>query len=234
MRNHTLFGIILILVLTACSGTPPTTSVPTTYQITQTSTVEVLDQDLTPTLIPSKTETATPTSELVKNPVVIEPGNAGQLTEVMKLGKGSILSDPSYAPEGMPIYSPDGKWMAIPTSAGIYLYDAGTLEELRTIPVSTPFIAFTPDASLLAASGHGNSHPLGPGNRRTAGRAARQPGRLVLGAVHLRGWVAAIRRQLEPRGSRLVASEQEKDIYLSRRQAAVLSGWADGSGGGVR
>ena len=73
----------------------------------------------------------------------------------MKLGKGSILSDPSYSPEGMPIYSLDGKWMAIPTSAGIYLYDAGTLEELRTIPVSTPFIAFTPDASLLAASGQG-------------------------------------------------------------------------------
>lgn len=155
MQSHRLLGMILILVLTACSGAPPTTSVPATYQTTHTPTGETLDQVPTPTLISSTTETTTPIPEPVKNPFVIEPGNAGQVTELAKLGKGAILSDPSYSPEGMPIYSADGKWMAIPTSDGIYVYDAVTLEELHTIPVSTPFITFYPDASLLAASGHG-------------------------------------------------------------------------------
>ncbi len=147
--------MILILVLAACNGAQPTTTVPPTYQPTYSPMGEIPDQAPTTTLIPSTTETAAPTPEPVKSPLVIEPGNAGQVTELAKLGKGAILSDPSYAPEGMPIYSAGGKWMAIPTSGGIYLYDAATLEELRRIPASTPFIAFYPDASLLAASGHG-------------------------------------------------------------------------------
>ena len=155
IQNHSLLGMILILVLTACSGAPSTTSVPTPDLTTHTPTVEVLDQVPMSTLISSTTETATPTPEPVNNPVVIEPGNAGQVTELAKLGKGAILSDPSYSPEEMPIYSPDGKWMAIPTSAGIYLYDAVTLDELHRIPIGTPFIAFSPDASQLAVSGRG-------------------------------------------------------------------------------
>ncbi len=155
MRNHTLLGMILILVLTACSGAPPTTSVTATYPPTGTPIVEVLDQVTTPTVTLPAVETASPSPDADINPV-IKPENAGQLTEVMKLGKGAILSDPAYAPEGMPIYSADGKWMAIPTSGGIYLYDAATLKELGVIPASTPFIAFYPDASLLAASGNGN------------------------------------------------------------------------------
>ena len=155
MQNHSLLGMILILVLTACSGAPSTTSKPVTDQTTHTPTVEVLDQVPTPTLISSTTGTTTPTPGPAKNQVVIEPENAGQVTELAKLGKGAILSNPSYSPEGMPIYSLDGKWMAIPTSDGIYMYDVVTLEELHRIPESTPYIAFSPDASLLAASGHG-------------------------------------------------------------------------------
>jgi len=42
--------------------------------------------------------------------------------------------------------------MAIPTSAGIYLYNATNLEEQSSIPVGTPFIAFSPDSRLLATS----------------------------------------------------------------------------------
>ena len=68
------------------------------------------------------------------------------------LGKGAILSSPSYAPDGMPIFSLDGLHMAIPTSARIYLYNATNLEEQYSIPVGTPFIAFSPDSRLLAAS----------------------------------------------------------------------------------
>lgn len=175
MQNHSFLGMILIFVLTACSGAPSTISVPAHDQTTPSPTVEVLDQVPTPTLISSATETATPTPEPAKNPVVIEPPNAGQVTELAKLGKGAILSSPSYSPEGMPIYSPDGKWMAIPTSDGIYLYDVVTLEELRRIPASTPFIAFSPDASLLAASGRGTVTLWDPATGEQVGELPGKP-----------------------------------------------------------
>jgi WD40 repeat protein len=174
MRNHSLLGMILILALIACSGAPPITSVPTSYQTTHIPTAGALDQVTTPTIVPSSVETANPTPEADKNPM-IETENAGQVTELAKLGKGVILSDPAYAPEGMPIYSVDGKWLAIPTSGGIYLYDAATLEELRWIPASTPFIAFYPDASLLATSGHGTVTLWDPATGAQAGELPGNP-----------------------------------------------------------
>ncbi len=174
MRNHSLLGMILILALTACSGAPPITSVPTSYQTTHIPTTRALDQVTTPTIVPSPVETASPTPEADKN-TMIETGNASQVTELAKLGKGAILSDPAYAPEGMPIYSADGKCMAIPTSGGIYLYDASTLEELRWISSATPFIAFYPDASLLATSGQGTITLWDPATGAQAGVAPGNP-----------------------------------------------------------
>ncbi len=198
LRNHRLLGMILILVLTACSGAPSTTSLPAPDQTTHTPTLEVLDQVPTPTLISATTETAAPTPEPAKNQGVIEPGNAGQLTELAKLGKGTILSNPSYSPEGMPVYSPDGKWMAIPTSAGLYLYDAVTLEELHRIPVATPFIAFSPNSSFMAASEKGKVTLWDPAAGEQVGELPGNPDGRVLGAVLLRGWGAAVCSQLEP------------------------------------
>lgn len=175
MQKISKFGVILFLVLAACSGAPTVTSMPAPDQTTQTPTAEILDQVPTPAHISSTTETATPTPEAVNKPVMIEPGNSGQVTELAKMGKGTILSNPSYSPEGMAIYSPDGKWMAIPTSDGIYFYDVGTLDELYKIPVSTPFIAFSPDASLLAASGHGTVTLWDPATGKQVGELSGKP-----------------------------------------------------------
>jgi len=93
-----------------------------------------------------------PTQPAIPSPEIIEPANAGQVVELTRLGKGTILSHPINAPEGMPIFSPDGLWMSIPTSAGLYIYDPVTLEELRRIPVGTAFITFSPEGSLIATS----------------------------------------------------------------------------------
>jgi WD40 repeat protein len=147
LRNLTAMS--LIFVVAACGGAHSADSPLIPNLSSATPAVSNAYTVLSPTLILSPTQPAIPTPE------IIEPANAGRVMELAKLGKGTILSHPFDAPEGMPIYSPDGMWMAIPTSAGIYIYDASSLEELRRIPVGTPFIAFSPDSSLLATSERG-------------------------------------------------------------------------------
>ena len=107
---------------------------------------------------------------------MIEPGNAEQLVMLSLLGKGAILASESYAPDGMPLFSPDGLHMAIPTSAGIYLYNAENLEEAHSIPVGTPFIAFSPDSKLLAASQLSSVSLWDPATGLQMGELAGDPG----------------------------------------------------------
>jgi WD40 repeat protein len=113
-----------------------------------------LQQIPTSTLAPVTAPTPAYTPEIVTGPIAIEPKTAGQVVELAKLGKGTILSDSVWGLERRSVFSPDGLWMAIPTSAGIYIYDALTLEELHRIPVGGAFI-FSPDGKFLAASGRG-------------------------------------------------------------------------------
>jgi len=147
-----LLSVIPLLFVAACGQIPPAVSTLTPDLHSTTPTASEPDPTPSPTLIPSPTQPPTPTPEINSGPEIIDPGNAGQVTQLAKLGNGTILSHPSYAPEGMPIYSPDGLWLAIPSSAGIYIYDAVTLDELHKIPVGTAFIAFSPDGSTLATS----------------------------------------------------------------------------------
>jgi WD40 repeat protein len=144
-----------IFVMAACAGSPLTSTAQTSQLPAITPTIRELQPAPENTPTPLATQSPTLTPEIEIGPQIIAPGNAGQVVQLAKLGKGTILSNPFDAPEGMPIYSPDGLWLAIPTSAGIYMYDAVTLDELHRIPVETSFIAFSPDSSLLAASRRG-------------------------------------------------------------------------------
>lgn len=151
IRNRLLLdltAIILLLAVAACGGLPPTTSKLSSSLPPASPTSGGLQQAPTPTRRPSPTPPPVPAPEIDAGPQVIQPDNAGQLAELARLGKGTILS--------APVYSPDGKRLAIPTAAGIYLYDANTLEELHKIRQGTSFIAFSPNGSLLAASGRGS------------------------------------------------------------------------------
>jgi WD40 repeat protein len=155
IRNRLLLnltGMLLLFSLTACGGLPLTGPVLPTDPPRATPTTGELMKIPTPSPVPTATPTQFPTPEPESVPRTIAPGTAGQLVELAKLGKGTIMSNPFYAPQGMPIFSPNGVWMAIPTSAGIYIYDAKSLRALHTIPVGTPFIAFSPGGDLLAAS----------------------------------------------------------------------------------
>jgi WD40 repeat protein len=130
-----------IFVLAACAGTPssPTTPTPSPASEVQQITASPGAASITPT--------PTPTPESAAGPSGLDANNAGQMRELLELGKGAILA--------APIWSPDGRWMAIPTSAGTYIYDNETLKEQKRIPVASAFITFAPDGSLVTASERG-------------------------------------------------------------------------------
>jgi WD40 repeat protein len=139
--------MILILVVAACGEVPSTAFTLTPDLHTAASTTSDLHPTPNPTRIPSPSQPPIPSPQADTGLEIIGPGNAGQLIELARLGKGTILSSPIWAPDGM--------WMAVMTSAGIYIFNAVTLEELHRIPVGTPFITFSSSGSLLAASGRG-------------------------------------------------------------------------------
>ncbi len=115
----------------------------------------------TPTALPSDTPTPVPTliptttppavfdafagTPLPDGPLaVISPANTGEIEQLSRLGKGRLYDL---------AYSPDGKLLALPSSSGIYLYDALTLEELLFIPTNVQLnsVAFAPGGEILAA-----------------------------------------------------------------------------------
>lgn len=153
---------LAILTLISCSSEPVPVpiSLPGPSPTSRTPTeVAVLP---TPTLISGPTPTeatllatpspATPTSSLAL-PVLpgtpapmpqepITPDNVDQIRELAIWGKGRI--------EQL-AYSPDGKTLAVGTTAGVWLYDAETLAELRFINTGNfvGSLAFTSDSLKL-------------------------------------------------------------------------------------
>ncbi len=65
---------------------------------------------------------------------------------IARLGKGSVT--------GKIEFSPDSKMIAIPTSIGIWLYDADTYKELALLPRDSAYnkrLAFSPNSTILAS-----------------------------------------------------------------------------------
>jgi WD40 repeat protein len=61
------------------------------------------------------------------------------------LGQGTL--------SGSPVYSPDGKFLAVPSSAGVFLYDAQTRDLILSLPTLSygTHLAISPDSRLLAS-----------------------------------------------------------------------------------
>ncbi len=74
----------------------------------------------------------------------ISPDNADRVTQLARWGRGTV---------SRVAYSPDGALLAVASSLGIYLYDAGTLEEVRFIETGTWInsVAFSPDGATVAS-----------------------------------------------------------------------------------
>ncbi len=183
---------IMLLIAAACVGTPPLTPASTLQPVTLTTD----EQHPSPTarVNPPPTQIPVPTLDLETGPRIIEPGNAEAVVALTRLGKGTITSHL--------IYSADGLRMAIPTSAGIYLYDAETHEALYSIPVGSYFIALSPDGSLLAASERGVVSLWDPATGVKAGVLVSEPDVVY--------WDLAF----SPDGSMLSAVTWENEIYV--------------------
>ena len=74
--------------------------------------------------------------------------NAARVGPVARLGKGTV---------GQVAFSPDGRWLAVGSSVGVYVYEAATLRETRRFETDAwvSSVAFSPDGRLLA-SGSGD------------------------------------------------------------------------------
>ncbi len=117
----------------------------------------------TQTPTPNYTPTPTPTlsfpeileGTLIPQPEVpISPGNVYQVSQLARLGKGKVERT---------IYSPSGRYMAVGTSAGVYIYDMRTLTELQVIQTDmlVKQVVFSPDERLLAGVTGGNFSRVG-------------------------------------------------------------------------
>ncbi|MBN1221086.1 MAG: hypothetical protein JXM69_19345 [Anaerolineae bacterium] len=131
------------LLLTGCGDTSSPTAIVLPPSATPSNTPA-------PTETPSPSPTSTPTLNLpvlASTPVPmsnepITPENVDQIQQLAVWGKGRI--------EQL-AYSPDGKYLAVGTTAGVWIYDAETLEELRFINTGNFVLslAFTSDSRKL-------------------------------------------------------------------------------------
>jgi tRNA A-37 threonylcarbamoyl transferase component Bud32 len=85
-----------------------------------------------------------PGTPVPQSVTAISPENADRVVPLARWGKGRI---------NRVVFSPDGRLLAVASSLGIYLYDAGTLEEVRFIPTDAGVrsVAFSPDGQTLAS-----------------------------------------------------------------------------------
>lgn len=140
--------IILGVVLAACQAQPnvavsPTfTPAPTaTERITATAT-ETSQPTITSTSAPIQ---PTPTRTPIPLPdQAITMDNIDQVVQIARWGKGTATAVD---------YSPDGKYLAVASKIGVYLYDAETYDLVRSFedfPRGVEDISFSPDSNALA------------------------------------------------------------------------------------
>jgi WD40 repeat protein len=72
--------------------------------------------------------------------------NAKQVSHLARLNEGSFTAQS--------VWSPDGRWLALPSAYGVYLFEAQTLNQVRFIEESEHVenISFSPDSEWLATS----------------------------------------------------------------------------------
>lgn len=138
------WGLFLVLIVSACGREYESPA----QQTQELSTAPATPEPSLPPFPAGTSSTtqpaAVPTQDMARLKIIL-PENTSQMTVLSQLGKGAILS--------AALFSPDARRLAVPTAAGVFLYDPETLQALNWLPVSTPFIAFSPDSRLLAAGG---------------------------------------------------------------------------------
>lgn len=92
---------------------------------------------------------------LPTNVQIISPENAANLARLAVWGQGQA--------QGMTV-SADGKWLAVAGTQGLYIYAAGSLEQVQFIevPYGLNAVAFSLDGAWLAAAPTHSPNPLNP------------------------------------------------------------------------
>ena len=138
----TLLGVIFCFLFSGCNTQDKIGSMLTaTPEPTTTATP-------TPTFAPTSTSTPTATP----TPISIESAvKQGSLTEIETIGKGYIRKS---------IYSPDGSYLVIVVTRGLYIFNSDTMEEKKFFPLtpgtSIESVVFSNDGKIFAA-GDSNS-----------------------------------------------------------------------------
>ena len=103
-----------------------------------------------PTYTSAAAMESTPAPAPASDPGIITPDNGGGLTQLRQLGMGWLV--------GRPVYSPDGRWLFVPTTTGVYLYDAnsnslgGLLIAWDVRIGGDAFVDVSPDGRTLVAA----------------------------------------------------------------------------------
>lgn len=140
MKSKTLI-LCLVLLVSACSNasvqnTPPPIVIPT-------STIQ-------PTETPQPTPTYFPITPVLQGTHLPEHGNTITIENIERL---TLLSRWGKGNPTDVIYTPDGKYFVIGTSAGLYFYSSGDYSLIHFIETQTSVIdiAISPDSQTIAA-----------------------------------------------------------------------------------
>jgi WD40 repeat protein len=129
-----------------------------------------------PVNTPTKTTIPTPivaASTPAIDPSIITPKNVDHLVQINQLGMGSLVD--------APLYSPDGQWIFLPTTVGVFMLDTNTYSYdkrrlLLSISGYSKAMSISPDGKILAVGnqlvslddGHELSSPKIPPHTKTS------------------------------------------------------------------
>ena len=173
-----------------------------------------------PTPTPSPSPTPTPALPVLAGTpyphsrAAISPENAKQVVQLARWGKGTVNEV---------AYSPDGQLLAVASSIGIYLYDAGTLQEVRFIATDAWVlsVAFSPDGQMLASGSDDNIGRLWGGS----------DGALLRALEGHTGWVSSV--AFSPDGQMLASGSDDNTVRLWRVSDGALLRTLQGHTSGV-
>jgi WD40 repeat protein len=137
MKRIALLSVLAAIILTSCESSQDKSAQVTAASSLAPTAIETATATAAP---PSPTPTLTPTAA-----PVIGPQNAGQVRELVKLGRGTAQSV---------AISPDGATLAVAGSVGVWLYELNTLDLIGPLEGHTGdvySVAWSPDGRTLAS-----------------------------------------------------------------------------------
>jgi|CXWL01.1.fsa_nt_gi WD40 repeat protein len=135
-NNSVLISTIFVLAVLACQQLTPTSNINDNSHETQIPSTEIMSPTSPPVL-------GDIYASLASNIKISESPEMAK--ELMRLGKGE--------PSGKIVYSPDRQLLAVPSTVGIRLFNAITLEEVKFIDTNSLnyLVAFSSDSKKIVS-----------------------------------------------------------------------------------